>query len=280
MYCSHCGKELRTEAAFCVYCGTPIGRQEPFGELLAQPRASNKTALIIVGICVGVGVLMLFLLFLALLLPAVFAAREAASRMMCANHEKQIGIAFHNYHDSYGALPPLYTVDEDGKPLHSWRVLILPFIEQQEMYRQIRLDEPWDSDHNRQFHDRMPSIYKCPSHPGNPRSDCTYSAVAGWAFVPAKEAESVLGVHFRDLIEGTSNILALVEVKEAFNWMDPTADVTLEDIAKGNRIGSNHSNFVNVLMMDCSVQALTWTELLLMAAHKVEEKEKEVKSRE
>ena len=198
-----------------------------------------------------------------------------------SNYERQIGIALHNYHDSYGAFPPLYTVDEEGNPLHSWRVLILPFIEQQHLYKKIRLDEPWDSDHNKQFHDQMPMIYKCPNHSGDRQRDCTYSAVAGWAFVPAKEAESVLGMKLEDLTDGTSNTLALVEVSEAFNWMDPTADVTLEYVAKGNRmVGSNHSDTVNTLMMDGSVRALTWMELMIMATRKVEEKEKEERGKE
>ena len=54
-----------------------------------------------------------------LLFPAVPAAREAARRMQCSNNMKQIALAFHNYHDKHGHLPPAYTVDEDGKPLHS-----------------------------------------------------------------------------------------------------------------------------------------------------------------
>jgi len=60
--------------------------------------------------------------------PAVIAAREAARRMQCTCHLKGLGLAFHTYHDAYGSFPPAYTVDADGRPLHSWRVLILPFI--------------------------------------------------------------------------------------------------------------------------------------------------------
>ncbi len=102
-------------------------------------------------------------MLVALLLPSVPTAREAARRMQCANNMKQILIGLQNYHDTYNAFPPAYTVDEDGKPLHSWRVLILPFIEQQALYEQIRLDEPWDSEHNRQFHAVNMQEFRCPS---------------------------------------------------------------------------------------------------------------------
>jgi len=254
MYCSQCGKELREAAAFCVYCGTPV-------EPMAMPirhntiRRNNKKAIIIVVISVGIAALMFVLMVLALALPAIFAAREAASRMQCGSHLRKIAIALHNYHDTYGALPPLHTVDEEGNPLHSWRVLILPFIEQQHLYSQIRLDEPWDSDHNRQFHDQMPWIFRCPNHPGDPRRDCTYSAIAGWSLVPAQEAGSVLGLRWQDFPQGTSNTLALVEVREAFNWMDPTADVTLEELNRGARVGSYHATRRSVVAyLDGSVR--------------------------
>ena len=69
----------------------------------------------------------------ALFLPALRfgGAREAARRMQCSNHLKQIALALHNYHDEYKSFPPAYIADESGKRMHSWRVLILPFIEGQ-----------------------------------------------------------------------------------------------------------------------------------------------------
>src|SRR5262245_3382414 len=65
-----------------------------------------------------------------LLLPAVSVAREPARRMQCLNNLKQIALALHNYDATYGSLPPAYIADASGKPMHSWRVLILPFLEQ------------------------------------------------------------------------------------------------------------------------------------------------------
>ena len=84
-------------------------------------------------------------ILLALLLPAVQAAREASRRMECSNNLKQISLAMHSYHDVYGSLPPAYTIDEEGRRLHSWRTLLLPYLEAGQIYEQLDLSQPWDS---------------------------------------------------------------------------------------------------------------------------------------
>ena len=83
-----------------------------------------------------------------LLIPAVSSAREAARRMQCSNNLKQIALALHNYHSAYGTLPPAYTIDVDGNRLHSWRTLILPYMEQDALYQQIDFSKPWDDPAN------------------------------------------------------------------------------------------------------------------------------------
>ena len=196
----------------------------------------------------------------ALLLPAVQAAREAARRMQCTNNLKQIVLALHTYHDANGAFPPLYTVDASGKPLHSWRVLILPFIEQQALYKQIRLDEPWDSEYNKQFHDTVIPTYACLRNELRGQGkNCNYSGIAGEGFVPATKENVWAGIDIGRILDGTSNTLAVVEVREPFCWMDPTADITLDELAKGintpdGRVGSNHTGGINVGMFDGSVR--------------------------
>ena len=84
----------------------------------------------ITGIVMGSLSLLLIPVMIALLLPAVQAAREAARRAMCVNNLKQIGLAMHNYHERHGASPRPAIYDANGKPLLSWRVLILPYLEQ------------------------------------------------------------------------------------------------------------------------------------------------------
>jgi hypothetical protein len=73
---------------------------------------------------------------------------------------RNLALALHNYHDAYKRLPPAVVTDKQGKPLYSWRVLLLPFLEQKRLYQQFRLDEPWDREHNKQFLKETPRCYR------------------------------------------------------------------------------------------------------------------------
>ena len=96
--------------------------------------------------------------------------RRAAARTQCVNNCKQIVLAFHNYHQQARQLSArILSHSKDGKPLLSWRVLILPFLDQQALYDQFHLDEPWDSPHNRTLIAKMPAIFRCPAEKRRPR---------------------------------------------------------------------------------------------------------------
>ena len=151
----------------------------------------------------------------ALLLPAVQASREAARRMQGSNNLKQIGLAMHNFHDTYSAFPAGFSADADGKPLLSWRVHILPFIEQGPLYQEFHLDEPWDSPHNKTLIEKMPVQYLCPNSNAGPGMT-NYVGLAGkdGIFVlPA--AGDRLGTRMREVLDGTSNTMMTVEVPDA-----------------------------------------------------------------
>ena len=79
------------------------------------------------------------------------------------NNLKQIALALSNYESARGEYPPAYTVDADGRPLHSWRTLILPYMEQQPLYESIDLTKPWDDPANKHAYNAMPEVYSCPS---------------------------------------------------------------------------------------------------------------------
>lgn len=102
-------------------------------------------------------------ILVALLLPAVQAAREAARRNQSLNNVKQIVLALLNYESTYGHFPPQAICAADGTPLLSWRVAILPFLEEQALYERFKLDEPWDSPHNKALLAEMPDVYHDPS---------------------------------------------------------------------------------------------------------------------
>ena len=224
--------------------------------------------------CSLVAVLVLIYL-MGVLHPAVGAAREAARRMQCVCYPKQIALAMHNYHDHYHSFPPAYTVDESGKPLHSWRVLLLPYLEQQQLYDEIRLDEPWDSEHNRQFHSRKLNLFQCPSDRTLGANvylvkrfskilrddlNCNYSVVVGEQTIfPGSKTTKI-----SDIKDGTSNTILVVERMFPICWMDPTHEITFDDACRGINAGvygpgSGHVGGCNMAIADGSVRYISET---------------------
>jgi hypothetical protein len=129
------------------------------------PRRKGMSPGLIIGIIAGVCLLLCGVpLCIGMLLPAVQNVRGAANRMQSANNMKQITLAVHNYNDTLNELPG-NSYGPDGKPLLSWRVHILPYIEQENLYRQFKLDEPWDSPNNARLLNQMPKIYSNPNEP-------------------------------------------------------------------------------------------------------------------
>jgi hypothetical protein len=126
----------------------------------------------------------------------------------------------HNYNDTHGRLPPAVVYGEDGTPLYSWRVLILPYIEQEELYKQFRLDEPWDSPHNIGLLAKMPLTYAAPGSKAKKvpayHTVCHVFVGKGAAFEGAEGLQ--LPGDFQD---GTSNTLLLVEAGEPVPWSKP-----------------------------------------------------------
>jgi hypothetical protein len=86
-----------------------------------------------------------------------------ARRARCTNNLKQIALAMQNYESDHGCYPPAAIYDANGEPLLSWRVLILPYLEQESLYRKFHLNEAWDSPHNKPLADQMPYFLTCPS---------------------------------------------------------------------------------------------------------------------
>ncbi len=150
-----------------------------------------------------------------LLLPAVQQAREAARRTHTRNNLKQIGLAMHNYHDVYRSFPAQANYDKK-KPLLSWRVHVLPYIDQGALYDQFNLEEPWDSPHNKKLIDQMPPIYQNPNL-ANKDFKTNYLAVSGKNTVfPGEDATGI-----KDIIDGTSNTIMVVEADEPVIWTKP-----------------------------------------------------------
>ena len=150
-------------------------------------------------------------------------ARRQARRRSAINSLRHIALAMHNFHDSYGFFPPQALADKSGKRLLSWRVLILPFLDQNALYRQFHLDEPWDSENNRKLIAKMPDVYKSGAaddgamKPGRTRlaAPLTDRSVFG---------RRGPGVRIKEIIDGTSNTILITEVasQNAVVWTQPS----------------------------------------------------------
>jgi len=183
------------------------------------------------------------------------ASRAANNDRVCRDNLKRIGSALHQYHDRFGSLPPAYVVNDQGKRLHSWRVLLLPFLGHSELYKQYRFDEPWDSAHNRQLLDQMPAVYGCPADKKRAAGTTNYVAIVG----PQTVWPEHCAVSYSHITDGTSNTLLLSETADAgIEWLEPR-DLSYEDMKNGHyrsnpRPSHRHWERMRALLVDGSVQ--------------------------
>ena len=186
----------------------------------------------------------------ALLLPAVQQAREAARRSASRNNMKQVLLAFHNYHETFGRFPARANYDADGKPLLSWRVHILPYLDQQELYKRFKLDEPWDSPHNKPLIRLMPAVLANPNLPAGTVTN--YLAVVG-----ADAMMTKTGVKAHDVPDGMALTMMLLEVDAdgAVPWTKPV-DHEIKTANPKAGLGGLRPGGFNVGMGDGSVRFL------------------------
>jgi hypothetical protein len=198
---------------------------------------SQLTAMATIGVLTG------------LLLPAVQQVREAARRTESMNNLRQIALAFHNYESAFGRFPQNIVAD-DGTPLLSWRVAILPFMEQNALYDQFHLSEPWDSEHNLPLLDHMPDIYQNSNVMLDNKTVYQGFVGPGTVFEGGK-------VRFRDILDGTSNTILCVEsdMDTAVEWSRP-ADLPFDPDQPVAGVGSLRPNGFNASLCDGSVRLI------------------------
>lgn len=195
-----------------------------------------------------------------LVVPAVQAARDAGRRQMCMINMKEMARGMLTHDDARGILPAAIT-DAEGRPLLSWRVALLPYVEEMALFRQFHLDEPWDSEHNRALIPRMPKIYVCPSAPlpaGKTRYLLLDGPGAGFEAArqqPGDGAEArIRGVRRADLGKPSTETIMIVEAPtdHAVEWTKPEeltvapADLLrLEETQGGHARGVRHAAFAD-----------------------------------
>lgn len=266
--CPYCGETTLVDDPFaghtgpCVNCGklvtVPSARPTYSLSTAVQgiKRGNHQATVVIALFLVGLAIA-LFSVYRLFGVPALAAANQAAAKRTCSSNMRKIGQAILAYEAQYGEFPPAYTVDAAGKPLHSWRVLILPFLGPAEkgMYQRINLNEPWDSPQNQQFQAKMPRIYASPlDENARVSHESSYLAIVGpkTMFPDEKSRKKP------EITDGVENTLLLIEVKSSGkSWMDPTdLSDTLIDFQVGGSLGGNHNDGATALFADGEVRFL------------------------
>ncbi|MDG1809859.1 MAG: DUF1559 domain-containing protein [Pirellulaceae bacterium] len=201
------------------------------------------------------------------LMPAFLTVRKAANRTDSANRMRQLLLAMHNYHDVNGALPARFSQDGDGKPLLSWRVHILPYIEEGDLYSEFHLDEPWDSEHNKALVARMPQAF---SHPRAKLDSgkTVYLVPTGNSVIQSPE-ESVddtanpTGLKLEQITDGSSRTAMLLEADpdNAVIWTQPNDFDWKDREDPGSSLFHGWGDGVNVGFADGSIHYIKFTSL-------------------
>jgi beta-lactamase regulating signal transducer with metallopeptidase domain len=180
----------------------------------------------------------------------VVASRKAAQRSQSMNNMKQIGLAMHNFQDTFGRFPPPSLLGPDGKTPHSWRVALLPYLEQSSLYNEYKLDEPWDSPANKKVLEKMPALFRDPSD--------TSPAHCSSYFVPTGEStlfSGHVGTPISQITDGTSNTIMVVQASREIPWTKPD-DVLISADAPLPKLGLPGSDGFEAGFADGSVRRI------------------------
>jgi beta-lactamase regulating signal transducer with metallopeptidase domain len=150
------------------------------------------------------------------LVPAIQQAKTAAQRTQDKNKILQIMLALHNYHDANGHFPAAAVLGPDGKTYHSWRVAILPYLEQGPLYNDYHFDEPWDSDHNQKLVEKIPAFFRSAADPPS-STNASFFAITGNGTIWSNPD----GTKLSEITDGTSNTICVVEAKRDIPWTKP-----------------------------------------------------------
>lgn len=164
-------------------------------------------------------------------------AREAANTASCIGSRMgMIAGVIGNYEAEHGHFPPASVADKSGKPMHSWRVLILPYLGYEGLYKRYNLSEPWNGPNNRRLAKEMPWEYRCPcSHPRDPLTTSYVAVIGDETLWPSNGT-----VRRKEITDGGVNTLMLVEVADSdIHWMEPR-DMTLAEAIAGVNVDKRH----------------------------------------
>jgi prepilin-type processing-associated H-X9-DG protein len=185
-----------------------------------------------------------------MVLPAMLKMRQEAERAVSTNNLKQIALAMHSYHDVHGRFPAAVVMGPDGKTPHSWRVEILPYLEQNQLFQAYKMDEPWDSSNNKKVLEKMPNVFN--ANPNQPSTMSSYYVLSGkeTAFPGEK------GIGIAHITDGLSNTIMAVEAKRDIPWTKPE-DLAYDAKKPLPKFGGYYPEGFNAAFCDGSVRFLS-----------------------
>ncbi|MBX9789064.1 MAG: DUF1559 domain-containing protein [Pirellulales bacterium] len=190
----------------------------------------------------------------ALFPPADQVLSGVVGRQPAMNKLKQLALAMHNFANQHKKFPDAATAGADGKPLLSWRVQILPYLEEggDALYKEFKLDEPWDSEHNKKLIERMPDVFKLPGSKAPAGQTCAVLPVGDATVVPKGK-----GMSFRQITDGTSNTILIVETDDehAVPWTAPN-DLKFDPEKPAAGLGGHYGEGFLAVLCDGSVHFL------------------------
>ena len=193
----------------------------------------------------------------ALFLPSVRNAKGAAVSLECKNNLKNIVLALHSYASKNGGqFPPAYTVDSNGKPLHSWRTLILAQLDRRELFEHVDFSKPWDDPGNAEVFKTAVRVYSCPSQENRDNLTTYQIIISSKSCFPDGKSRNM-----SEITDGTGQTLLVVEMcsEYAVPWMSPQDTDEQIFLAQYSKACSPHTDIFNVGYADGSVGVISST---------------------
>jgi prepilin-type processing-associated H-X9-DG protein len=191
--------------------------------------------------------------------PVINSAVRESQRKHCETNLKRLGLAFHEYHEAHGHFPAPAIVRRDGTPLLSWRVALLPHLGYRSLYDRFHLDEPWDSPHNQRLIAETPPELACPGAAGRHDGETGYLVVVGPeinAWSVNTPFDSTRGVDLREITDGTSNTVLVMETDTLIPWTKPD-DLHWSPAGALPQLRSPHNGGTHALFADGATRFIT-----------------------